>query len=98
MNIDRRMPWTRAPHAAVAGRNAVASLMYSVRDSRPNGGSALVAIRIKNSSARVVKTLKLGTRRVNPAKAFTAKFRVPGGWKTGIYRFFVYATDSVGNV
>jgi len=42
-----------------------------------------------------VKTLGPVSRSVNTP--LTAKFTVPRTWKTGTYRFYVYATDQAGN-
>ena len=94
VNIDTNQPTTTAPSAASVKRGNKATLRYQVDDVAPNGGNAVVVIKIKNAAGKVVKTLKLGAKPVNTAGAakFTCKLA------RGKYRFFVSATDTAGNV
>lgn len=95
VNIDTRRPVPKAPYAASVYRGHTATLKYKVADVAPNGGTASGKIVVKNSVGKVVKTLSYASKPVN--MALTAKFTVPGTWKRGTYRFYVYATDRAGN-
>ncbi len=95
VNIDTRRPTTSAPCAAKARRGKTATLKYRVADASPNGGTATVRLSIRNSSGKVVKTVKLGRKSLG--KMLAATFTVPRTWRAGTYRFFVYATDQAGN-
>ena len=46
-------------------------LRYQVLDPVPNGGTATVAIKIRNRAGKVVATLRLGAKPVNKATAFS---------------------------
>jgi hypothetical protein len=95
VNIDTRRPVPKAPYAASVYRGHTATLKYRVVDLPPNSGTAAVVIKVKNSAGKLVKTLQYASKPVN--MALTAKFTVPGTWKRGTYRFYVYATDGAGN-
>jgi photosystem II stability/assembly factor-like uncharacterized protein len=96
INIDTRKPTTKAPYAASVYRYADATLKYKVVDPAPNGGTATVTIKIKNSSGKVVKTLGpykgvVVNKRLS-AKLYSCQLR------HGTYRFSVFATDKAGNL
>ena len=95
VNIDTVKPAPTAPSSASARRGRSATLKYSVADALPNGGTATVVIKIKNSAGTVVKTLNVGNVAVNTAR--TKTFTVPRTWRIGTYRFYVYATDTAQN-
>jgi len=94
-NVDTRRPTPKAPAAASAGRGKTAVLRYSVADDVPSGGTASGKIVVKNAAGKVVKTLEFAGVAVNAAQS--ARFKVPATWRLGMYRFFVYATDTAGN-
>jgi hypothetical protein len=94
-NVDTRRPTPKAPSSASAARGKTATLKYKVADDVPNGGTASGKIVVKNPAGKVVKTLKYAGVAVNAD--LTAKFTVPTTWKTGTYKFLVYATDTAGN-
>ena len=95
--IDTVKPSTAAPSAASAARGKSATLRYKVSDALPNGGSATVTIKIKNSAGKLVKTL--GPYKGKPVNtALSAKFTVPRTWKPGLYKFLVSAKDKAGNL
>lgn len=80
---------------ARAARGRTATLRYRVADGGPCGGSATVAVKVKNRAGRVAKTLKPVVKPVNTA--LTWRFTAPRTWKVGrTYRFYVYATDTAG--
>ena len=96
VRLDTKAPTTRARSRAAARRGRTATLKYRVNDLGPNGGAATVTIKLKNHTGKIVKTLRCGAKTVN--MALSARFKVPGAWKVGAYRFFVYAIDQAGNV
>ena len=69
-------------------------LYYKVSDLAPNSGKATVTIKIKTLRNVTKKTLRLGSRAVN--KTLSYRFRC--GLARGTYRYYVYATDSAGNI
>jgi hypothetical protein len=91
---DTVKPTTTARFAVVL-RGRVATLKYRVNDPEPTKGTATVVIKVKNSAGKVVKTLTANGVAVNAAK--TKSFSVPRTWKTGTYKYYVYATDTAGN-
>jgi len=93
VGIDTVHPTTRAPSAAAVMRYRTASLAYKVLDAAPNGGSAEVTIRIRNSAGVVVRTLTYRAQPVNQllSAGFTCKLAA------GTYRFSIYARDAAGN-
>jgi photosystem II stability/assembly factor-like uncharacterized protein len=96
VSIDTHRPTTRAPYAASARRGARATLRYKVLDPSPNGGTATVTIKVRNSAGKVVRTLgPYKGKDIN--KLLPATFDVPRTWKAGTYRFYVYAKDAAGN-
>jgi len=95
VNIDTVKPAPKAPYAATAYRGRTAALRYKVTDAAPNAGTASGKILVKNSSGRIVKTLKFSGKALNTV--FSARFTVPRTWRAGTYKFFVYATDPAGN-
>ena len=97
VGIDTHKPITKAPASASARRGRSALLRYQVLDPVPNGGTATVTIKIKNSAGKVVATLRLGAKPVNTATALSRSFKVPTTWRIGVYRYSVYATDKAGN-
>jgi hypothetical protein len=96
IKIDRRKPTTKAPYAASAARGHTAYLKYTVVDPRDGSPTATVKIKVKNPAGTVVKTLTLASAKpVNtPLKT---SFTVPRTWRTGTYKFYIYATDQAGN-
>jgi len=93
VRIDTRRPSTAAPYASSVRRGYWATLRFRVNDAPPNRGTARVAIRVRDSSGRVVKTLTVGTRSVNTLQTFRFRCWLP----RRTYRFSVYATDAAGN-
>jgi hypothetical protein len=93
VKVDTRRPTTWAPYPAHVVRGSTATLQYDVEDASPNGGTAMVTIRVKTLLGKVVKMLKLGVKPVN--KLLSAKFRCTLAGRT--YKFFVYAKDTAGN-
>lgn len=92
--IDTARPTTKAPSAASAYRYRTAKLRYQVLDATPNGGSAVVTLKVKNRAGKVVK--KLGPYSGKTiGSVYTAKFTCT--LAKGKYRFYVYATDAAGN-
>lgn len=96
VNVDTAKPAPRAPYAATAYRGRTATLKYKVVDAAPNGGTASGKLVVKNPAGKVVKTLKYSGKTVGVV--YPAKFSVPKLWKAGTYKFYVYATDTAGNV
>jgi hypothetical protein len=92
--FDSQKPTTKAPSPAKAKRYQTATLKYQVNDATPNGGTAKVIIAIKDSRGNVVKMLGLGSKPVNTplAASFNCSLR------PGTYTFYVYATDTAGNL
>ena len=94
VGIDTRKPTTKAPYAASVVRYRTAKLYYKVLDTGPNGGTATVTVKIKNSANKVVKTLgPYKGKAVSRLLAATFICRLA----KGSYRFSVYATDAAGN-
>ena len=93
VNIDTVKPITVASSRARVVRNRTATLKYMVVDASPNGGTAVVTIKIKNRAGRIKKTLKLGTQDVNVTLSAKFKCRLA----KGTYRYYVYAVDVAGN-
>ena len=93
VGIDTVRPTTRAPSPASAMRYRSASLAYKVVDNVPNGGTAEVTIRIRNSAGTVVQTLIYHARPVNTLLKASFACRL----SKGSYRFSVYAVDAAGN-
>jgi hypothetical protein len=93
VRIDTRPPVTTASTRVRALHERTATLRCVVSDRAPNGGKATVTIRIRNAGRRIVRTLKLGVRRVNVVLKAKFKCTLPAGK----YRYFVYATDIAGN-
>jgi hypothetical protein len=98
VGIDTHKPVTKALASASARRGRSALLRYQVLDPVPNGGTATVTIKIRNSAGKVVATIRLGAKPVNTATALSRSFKVPTTWRIGVYRYSVYATDKAGNV
>lgn len=94
VNIDTVKPTTATLGAASVKRGKTATLNYRVDDALPNAGSAAVVIKVKSSTGKVVKTLKLASKPVNIAGAATFTCKLA----KGKYTFFVSATDTAGNV
>jgi hypothetical protein len=92
--VDDVAPVTLAPYKATVVRGRRATLRYRVNDAEPNGGAADVTIVVKTLTGRTVRTAILGSRQVNAP--LTYRFRCTLRKKT--YKFFVYATDTAGNV
>ncbi len=90
---DTTRPTTKALSASRVRRYRTATLRYQVNDPAPNAGWARVVIRIKDRKGQVVKVLDLGKRTVNTP--LRAAFRCT--LRTGVYRFYVRATDAAGN-
>ncbi|HJW76917.1 MAG TPA: hypothetical protein VJ787_14845, partial [Thermoleophilia bacterium] len=96
VKIDTRKPVTRAPYAVSVVRGRTATLKYKVVDARPGSPTATVTIKVKNRAGKVVKTLgAYKAKTVNTLLA--ARFTVPRTWRTGTYRFLIYAKDAAGN-
>jgi hypothetical protein len=95
VRIDTRRPRTAALRAVTVRRGGGARLAYKVLDVLPDGGTARVVIRVRNSAGRLMKTLTYAAKPVN--EALVARLAVPRAWRPGAYRFFVYATDKAGN-
>ena len=93
--IDSRKPTTRAPYAASAYRGRTATLRYRIVDPQPGSPTATATIKVRNRAGNLVKTLGPAVKAVN--SALTWKFTVPRTWRTGTYRFYVYAKDKAGN-
>jgi len=93
INVDTKKPTTSAPAAASVVKGRTATLKYKVTDALPNGGKATVKIVVK-SGTKAVQTVKVGKVLVN--KTLYAKFGC--SLARGKYKFFVYATDTAGNV
>jgi hypothetical protein len=93
VRIDTRRPKTVDVGRAKARHDGTAVLRYVVYDAPNNGGKASVTIKILDRHKKVVRTLKLGLRRVNVLRK--AKFRC--ALPAGRYRYSVYATDLAGN-
>ena len=94
VGIDTRKPTTKAPDASSVVRYRTAKLWYKVVDPPPNGGTATVTIKIKNSANKVVKTLgPYKGKAVYKLLAATFTCRLA----KGSYRFYVSATDAAGN-
>ena len=93
VRMDTRRPQTAAPSRASVRRGQTARLQYIVNDQAPNGGTAAVTVKIRNQKHKVVRTLTLGSQRVNVI--LRASFRC--SLRPGRYRFSVYATDLAGN-
>ena len=91
--IDTRQPVTAALRSVSVRRNAYATLGYRVNDARPNGGTAIVTLRITTLRGRLVKSVVLRNRTVNTPHAY--RFRC--ALARGTYKFCVYATDLAGN-
>jgi hypothetical protein len=96
VRLDTRKPTPKAPWISSARRGRTATLKYRVNDIAPNGGTATVTIKIKTLHGTLKKTLRCGVKAVNTT--FSVRFTVPRTWKAGTYRFYVYATDTAGNV
>ena len=96
VRLDTRKPTPRALWVASARRGYTATLKYRVNDVLPNGGTATVTIKVKTLHGTLKKTLRCGVKVVNTT--FSVHFTVPRTWKAGTYRFYVYATDTAGNV
>jgi hypothetical protein len=97
VGIDTVKPATAAPYPASVSRGGSVALRYRVTDALPNGGTATVTIKVKNSAGKVVKTLgPYAGKKVNTV--LSAKLTVPRTWKPGIYKFLVYARDRAANV
>jgi photosystem II stability/assembly factor-like uncharacterized protein len=100
LHCDTFPPVPMAPRKASASRGKAATLSYFVRDYY-GGGTAVVTIKVKSPSGKVVKTLKCGPiLTVSGSTAhglLTKRFTVPRTWKRGTYKFLVYATDTAGN-
>ena len=94
--VDTRKPSTKAPYAASAKRSAQAKLKFQINDTQPCQGRAKVSITIKNSLGKVVKVIR-PTRTYVVNRLNYVTFTVPRTWRTGTYKFFVYATDTAGN-
>jgi hypothetical protein len=96
IKVDRRKPTTKAPYAATARRGHTAYLKFKVTDPRPGSPTATVTIKVRNPAGTVVKTLTLASAKpVNTL--LTTRFTLPRTWRTGTYKFYVYATDQAGN-
>jgi hypothetical protein len=96
INFDSQKPTTEAPYSATGRRGRTATLRYRVTDAEPNGGTGgEVTIKIRNRARKVVKTLGPVAAPLNAD--WRSKVAVPRRWKPGTYRFYIYATDSVGN-
>ena len=94
VNIDTTRPTTSAPYAASVHRGSMLTLKFKVLDKGPRSGSATVVIKIKTLKGKTVKSLRLTSRKVNSLQSY--RFRCT--LKKGTYRFYVYATDTAGNV
>jgi hypothetical protein len=94
VRIDTRKPTGKALYAVTVRKGRTATLKYKIVDAAPNGGTATaVKIVIKNRYGKVVKTIRLGTKKVNTAYSvrFTCKLA------KGTYRFYVSGKDVAGN-
>ncbi len=91
--IDTQQPSTSAPEKERVKRDEYVKLTYKVKDALPNAGTARVTIKVKTLSGSVVKTLSVGTKKVNVRLDYRWRCTIP----RGTYRFFVYATDPAGN-
>jgi 5-hydroxyisourate hydrolase-like protein (transthyretin family) len=93
--VDSRKPTTRAPYAATAYRGRTATLRYRIVDPQPGSPTATVTIKVRNRAGNLVRTLGPAVRAVNSLLPW--RFTVPRTWRTGTYRFYVYAKDKAGN-
>jgi len=93
--IDTAKPTTKAPYVATAYRGRTATLRYRVNDPAPNGGTAMVTIKVMNAAGKTVKRLGPAAKKVNALLPWS--FTVPRTWRAGTYRFYVYAKDKAGN-
>jgi C1A family cysteine protease/photosystem II stability/assembly factor-like uncharacterized protein len=94
VRIDTRRPATKAPSKASVRKGQYARLYYKVSDLAPNSGKARLTIKIKTLRNVTKKTLRLGSKTVNT----TLSYRFRCGLAKGTYRYYVYATDSAGNI
>ena len=94
VRIDTRRPTTKALKRAAVIKGRSVRLYYKVVDLAPNGGKATVTIRVKTLRGVLRKTLRPGTKAVN----VTLSYRFRCGLARGTYKYWVYATDSAGNV
>lgn len=91
ITLDTHGPRCSAPRKASVIKNRNVTLRYRVRDNL--APKATVTIKIRNTSGKVVKTLRLGKRATG--KLLGKRFRCR--LAPGTYRFSVYAKDLAGN-
>jgi beta propeller repeat protein len=88
---DTTRPTTRA-YAARGRANGRVALRFRVTDPLPSCGKATVKIQIRKRS-KVVRTIRIGTRRVNAKLTYRFKATL----KRGQYTWRVLATDVAGH-
>ena len=93
VRIDTRRPECRAPYSASVRRYRNVTLKYRVNDAGSNAGTAKVTITIKTLGGKKVKTIAVGTKKVNATLGCT--FRCTLAKRT--YKFYVTAVDMAGN-
>jgi photosystem II stability/assembly factor-like uncharacterized protein len=93
VRIDTRRPECKAPYSASVRRYRYVTLRYRVNDLKPNAGTARVMITIKTLGGTKVKTIAVGTKKVNATLGYT--FRCTLAKRT--YKFYVTAVDMAGN-
>ena len=91
VNIDTSVPRSSATPASVKAGGTV-TLKFRVDDEQPDCGSAAVSIQIRKNG-RTVKTVVLGTQRMNVALTYRLKATLA----RGSYTWRVPATDVAGN-
>ena len=94
VRIDTQKPTAKALYAVTVVKGRTATLKYKIVDPAPNGGTATaVKIVIKNRYGKVVKTFRIGTKKVNTAYSVRFTCKLP----KGSYRFYVSGRDVAGN-
>lgn len=93
IQLDTVRPVTFALRSVSVLRGRTAALPYLVADAEPCGPTAKVTIYIKDLSGRAKAKLAYNRRSVNTPLRATFVCRLA----KGVYRYFVYATDTAGN-
>ena len=94
VSIDTQRPTTKPLAKASVRKGRKATFKYRVNDPVPGSPTATVTIKVKKRSGKVVKTLKPGIKNVNVPLSYKWRCKL----KKGKYRWWIYATDTAGNV